>query len=244
MRLIARAQTFQNAHGLLFRGLFHRDRLESALQRCVLLNVLPVLLNRRRTDQLQFAARKRGLQNIACIHGALCGAGTDDCVNLIDEEQYISGLHHFLQYLFDTFLELTAVLGARNHTGEIQGYQTLLRQGLGNFTVYNELRQSLDHRGLTDPRLTDQAGIVLGSAAQNLHDTLHLHASSDDRIQLALARKLREIARILIERRCRCRRNTVLSALYLLRNILRTVLFSHCAHQIHIELLNVNAHRV
>ena len=222
VRFVARPQPFQNPNRFVFRGLVHCNRLESALQSCILLNMFPVFLNGRRADQLQLAARQRRLQNVAGIHGALCRTGADDGVNLIDKEQYVSGLHHFLQDLFDSLFELAAVLRSRNHPREIQGHKAFVRQGFRHFTAYNQLGKSLDNRCLADARLSDQAGVVLRSAAQNLHDTLHLNASSDHRIQFALARKFREVARILIQGRrrlCGAAHNT--AALCLLRHVLR-----------------------
>ena len=99
--------------------------------------MFPVFLNGRCADQLQLAARQRRFQNVAGIHGALSRAGADDGVNLIDKEQYISGLHHFLQNLFDSLFELAAVLGSRNHTREIQGHEAFVRQSFRHFTAYD-----------------------------------------------------------------------------------------------------------
>ena len=58
--LIVRADTLENLGGLRNRRLADIHRLEAALQRGVLFDVLPVLLERGRADHLNVAARKRG----------------------------------------------------------------------------------------------------------------------------------------------------------------------------------------
>src|SRR5690349_24020958 len=45
------------------RGLVDEHRLEAALQRGVLLDVLAILVQRRRADALDLAARERGLED-------------------------------------------------------------------------------------------------------------------------------------------------------------------------------------
>ena len=51
------AQTMQDGECLLGRRFTDMHRLEAALQRGILLDVLAVLVERRRADALQFAAR-------------------------------------------------------------------------------------------------------------------------------------------------------------------------------------------
>ena len=55
--LVAVAQALEDLHGLLDRRLVDRDLLEAALQRGVALEVLAVLVERRRADR---SAARRG----------------------------------------------------------------------------------------------------------------------------------------------------------------------------------------
>ncbi len=55
--LVAVAQAFQDAHGLLYVGLLHQHGLEAALEGGVLFQVLAVLVERGGTDDLDLAAR-------------------------------------------------------------------------------------------------------------------------------------------------------------------------------------------
>ena len=50
MRLVPLAQAAQDGDGVLHGRLIHQDRLEPALQRRVFLDVLAILVERRRTD--------------------------------------------------------------------------------------------------------------------------------------------------------------------------------------------------
>ena len=66
--------------------------LEAALERGVLLDVLAVLIERRGAHAVQLAARERGLQHVARIHGAFGLAGADHGVQLVDEQDDLAFL--------------------------------------------------------------------------------------------------------------------------------------------------------
>ena len=55
-----------------------QHRLEPPLERRVLLDVLAVLVERRRADRAQLAAREHRLQHVAGVHRALGRARADD----------------------------------------------------------------------------------------------------------------------------------------------------------------------
>ena len=60
--------------------------------------------------------------------------------------------------------------------------------------------EPFDDRGLADAGLADEHRIVLRAARQHLDDAANLFVASDDRIELAAARKLRQIAPVFLER--------------------------------------------
>ena len=62
------------------------------------------------------------------------------------------------------------------------------------------LREALDDRGLADAGLADEHRVVLGAARQHLDDAADLLVAADDRIELALARQLGEVAAVALER--------------------------------------------
>ena len=63
VRLVAVAQTLQDVDRVGQARLGDLDRLEAALERSILLEVLAVLVERRRTDRLQLAAGEERLQD-------------------------------------------------------------------------------------------------------------------------------------------------------------------------------------
>ena len=86
VRLVALLQAAQDGDRVRHRGLADEDRLEAPLERRVLLDVLAVLVERRRADRAQLAAREHRLEQVGRVDGALGRAGADDRVQLVDEE--------------------------------------------------------------------------------------------------------------------------------------------------------------
>ena len=204
--LILRDDTFQDRIALFFTRLIDRYRLETPLECRILFDMLPVLVEGRRTDDLELPTGQGRLQDIGRIEGTLGTTGTDDGMQLIDKEQNLSVLYGFSDDALDTLLELTAVLRACNHAGDIERHNTLLEDGVRNIAGDDTLGQSLYHCGLADTRLTDEAWIVLRTSGQDLHDTHDFTLPADDRIELSFRCHRGEIPRILIQCRCiRCR---------------------------------------
>src|SRR6185503_14297524 len=69
--LVAVAQALEDLHGLVGRRLVDADLLEAPLQRAVALEVLAVLVERRRADRLELAARQRRLEDRGRVDRAL-----------------------------------------------------------------------------------------------------------------------------------------------------------------------------
>jgi hypothetical protein len=65
VRLVAVAQALEDLDGVGDRGLLDGDRLEAALERGVLLEVLAVLVDRRGADGLQLTAGEHRLEDAA-----------------------------------------------------------------------------------------------------------------------------------------------------------------------------------
>ena len=140
VRLVLVAQALHDAHGLLLVGLVDGERLETALQRGVLLQVLAELLQSGGADDLDLTAGQRGLQNSSRIDGAFRRAGADDGVDLVDEQQHVAGVHDLLDDLLQTLLELAAVLRAGHERGDVQRDEALVAQDVGHLVGHDELR--------------------------------------------------------------------------------------------------------
>ena len=74
----------------LGRRLIHGDRLEATRQGSVLLDVLAVLVERRRADALDLATRQRRLEHVARVDRALGAARADKRVQLVDEQDDVA----------------------------------------------------------------------------------------------------------------------------------------------------------
>ena len=182
-------------------GCVDQHRLEAALERGVLLDVLAVLVERGGADAVQLAARQHGLQQVAGVHRALGRAGADHRVQLVDEQDDLPlrGLH-LLQHGLQPLLELAAKLGAGDERAHVEGDDPLVLQPLGHVAPDDAAGQALDDGRLADARLADQDRVVLRAPGEHLDDAANLLVAADDRIELALARELGEIAAVLRER--------------------------------------------
>ena len=85
MRLVAITQALEDLNGVRHRRFTHLDGLEPTLQRGVLLDVLAVLIERGRADGLQLPARQFRLEDGGRVDSTLCGARSDEGVQLVNE---------------------------------------------------------------------------------------------------------------------------------------------------------------
>jgi hypothetical protein len=194
--LVAPAQPTQDRDRRGDRGLGDADRFEAPLQRGVLLDVLAVLLQRRRADQLQLAPGEGRLEQGGCVHRATLGrTGAHHRVQLVDEHHDRPVCrHHLVDDAGEPLLEVAAVPGARDHPGEVQRDHAHILELVGHVAVGHALRDALDDRRLADARVTDQHRVVLRAAGEHLEDLLDLRVPPDHRVEPALLRRRRQVA--------------------------------------------------
>ena len=198
--LVALLQTAQDRDRVGNGGLIDEHRLETALERRVLLDVLAVLVERRRTDRTELAAREHRLEEIRGIDGALRRARADDRVQLIDEEDDLAGgVLDLGEDGLEPLLELAAVLRAGQERADVERPHALALQALGNVARDDALREPFCDRGLAHPGLADEDRVVLGATREDLHDAADLLVAADDRIELAGLGERGEIAPVLLE---------------------------------------------
>ena len=198
--LVALLQAAQDRDRVLDGGLLDVDRLEAPLERGVLLDVLLVLVQRRRADRAQLAAGEGGLQHVRGVHRPLGGAGADERVELVDEEDDRAlGLLDLLEDGLQPVLELAAVLGAGDHGAEVERDDALVLQALGHVAHVDPAREALDDGGLADAGLADQDGVVLRAAREDLDDAADLLVAADDRVDLAAAGEVGQVARVALQ---------------------------------------------
>ncbi len=207
MRLVRLLQPAQDRDRVRHRGLADEDRLEAPLERGVLLDVLAVLVERRRADAAQFPARQHGLEHVRRVDCAFGGACADDGVQLVDEEDEVAlGIANLGEDGLQPLLELAAVLRAREHCADVERPHALALQPLGHVAVDDALREPLDDCGLAGARLADQHRVVLRAAREHLDDATNLLVASDHRVELALLGRLGEVTAELRQRLIRALR--------------------------------------
>ena len=96
-----------------------------------------------------------------------------------------------LEHGLEPLLELAAVLRAGDHRAQVQADQPLVAQRLGHVAGDDALGEALDDRGLADAGLADEHRVVLGAAGQHLDHPADLGVPADDRVDLAVAGRLR-----------------------------------------------------
>ena len=197
--LVLIPQSLQDLQRSLRGGLSHGDGLEPALQSGVLLDVLAVLVEGGGAHHTDLAAGQSGLENVGGVHGTLGGAGAHDGVQLVDEKDDVAGLLHLVDGVLDALFKLTPVLGAGHHAGQIQRQDPLVQQLLRHVGGGDALGQTLCDGGLAYAGLTDEHGVILGAAGQDLDDPLDLLFTANDGVQLAAAGRLRQVTGILLQ---------------------------------------------
>ena len=189
----------QDGDGLLQRRLIDCDRLEAALERGVLFDVFAVFGKRRCADDLNFAARQRRLQNIGGVHGAFGIARADKVVNLIDDKNDVAAGLDLGDEAFHAALKLAAELRSGDERRQVEQIDLFVAQLERDIARDDALRQTLGDGRLADARLTDEAGIVLLTAVEDLHHTLRFDLAADDLVQLTGAGTAREAQTVSVE---------------------------------------------
>ena len=133
------------------------------------------------------------------VDRALGGTRTDQGVDLVDEQDDVAAGADLLEHLLQALLEVTAVAGAGDQRAEVERVELLVLERLGHLALDDGLGQALDDGGLADAGLADQHRVVLGAAGQHLHDPLDFLLPADDRVELALAGGLGQVAAELVE---------------------------------------------
>ncbi len=200
-QLVALVDAAQNGDRVLYGRLGNENRLEAALKRLVFFDILAVLVERRRADAVQLAAREHGLEQVARVHRALGLASADDGVQLVDKQDDPAlGLTNLFEHGLQPLFKLAAVLRARNQRAHVEGKDRPALQALGHVAFDNALRQRLDDGRLADARLTDQNGVVLRLAREDADDIADLLIAADDRIHLLASRLRDKIGSVFVER--------------------------------------------
>ena len=132
---VAVFEPVDDRHRVLDARLTHGHRLEAALQGGVLLDGA-VLLERGCADHVQVAAGQPRFEDVAGVHRVrfAVAPGTDEGVEFVDEDDHVSVVRNLVQSSGQALLEVTAVAGAGEHSGHVEGDDAFALQLLGHVT--------------------------------------------------------------------------------------------------------------
>ncbi len=137
---------------------------------------------------MQFAAGQRWLQDVAGVHAAFGIPSHDDFVDLVDEEDDVRILLELVDQLLHSLFKLAADPGALHQGHDVElNHVPVLKLGW-YVTVRNLEGQALDHGGLANTGLTNQHGVILRPAVQDLDHASNFFIAADDRIDFAVLR--------------------------------------------------------
>ena len=201
VHFVALLQAAQDRDGVFHRRLVDQHFLEAALERGVLLDVLAVFVERGGAHAMQLAARERGLEHVAGVHGAFGLAGAHHGVQLVDEQDDLAFLlGEIVEHALEALFELAAELGAGDQRAHVERQDALALEHLRHFAVDDALREAFDNGGLAHARLADEHGVVLGAAREHLDGAADFVVAADDRIELAAGGARGEIDGVFLQR--------------------------------------------
>ena len=201
MQLVLLLQPAQDADRVLYSRLVDIYGLETPLERRVLLDIFLVFIERRRADHMQLAARECRLQQVRGVHRTFARTSADQRVHFIDEQDDLAvGVLHLVDHGLQPLLELAAIFRTGDQRAHVERHQRAALQAVRHIAIGDAQGQALGNRRLAGARLADQHGVVLGPARQDLDRAADLLITPDHRVQLAVARRLRQVAGIFLER--------------------------------------------
>ena len=146
-------------------------------------------------------AGEGGLEQVGGIPGPGAAACTDQGMGLVDEQD--DGLGRgldLLDHLAEPVLELALHASPGLEEAHVQGSQADIFERGRHVPGGDAQREAFHHRGLADPGLAGEDGVVLATTHQNVDELADLLVASDDGVQLALAGALGQVHRELLER--------------------------------------------
>ncbi len=114
-------------------------------------------------------------------------------MELVDEHDDVRVLGQLLHDRLEALFELTAILGARHDERDVQREDPLVGEEVRDVAVDNLLREAFDDGRLANTRLADEDRVVLGPAAEDLLHALGFDVAADERVELVLHRRVRQV---------------------------------------------------
>jgi hypothetical protein len=115
-------------------------------------------------------------------------------MQLVDEHDDVRVLGELLHDRLEALFELPAILGAGDDQRDVERQDPLVGEEVRHVAVDDFLRETFHDRGLADAGLADEHRVVLRAAAEHLLHALELIVAADERIELVLHGRFRQVA--------------------------------------------------
>ena len=146
---------------ILYRRLIDQHLLETSLESSVLFDVFSVLIECCRAYAVEFSSGQFRLEQIACVHRSFCPSGSDDIVDLIDEQYDLAvRLFDLTEYGLESLFELASELGARDKRAHVEGVDRFVLESFRYIAVENSLSKAFYYSSLTYSRLAYEDRVV------------------------------------------------------------------------------------
>jgi len=202
VRLVPVAQAAQDGDRVVHAGLGHQDRLEAPGEGRVLSMFLRYSSSVVAPITCSSPRASAGLIMLPASMPTLCASTrADKSVQLIDEDdQLVTALPDLVNDPAHALLEVAAVAGPSDHSGELELYDTLALQHARDLAIGDTLRDAFGDRRLADPRLADQHRVILAPPGQHLDGLFDLAVATDHWVDPALAGQGGQVTAELIKR--------------------------------------------
>ena len=186
-------QALENLDGFVHSRRLYHYFLEPAVERAVLFHDFGEFIHGRGSDALDFSAGKGGLEHICGIEAASGATGSDDSVELVDEQDEVGVGSGRCDDGLDAFFEVAAVFGAGHHRSDVQRDDALFGQDGGNVAGGYAKGDAFDNGRFAHAGLADEHGIVFLAASEDFDDAANLRVAAHYRVQTAFCGGFREV---------------------------------------------------
>ena len=131
---------------------------------------------------------------------SLAPAPTRVCSSSMKRMIWPCGVFDFFQDGLEAVFEFAAIFRSGQHGAEIERDHALVLQHFGHVAGNDALGEAFDDGGLADAGLADEHRIIFRAAGENLDHAADFFVASDDRIELAAAGLLGQVAGVALER--------------------------------------------
>ena len=186
--LVARAQSFEYAHGVVDRRFGNVDLLEAAHQRLLAGNVAVVFVVGGGADEAYLAAFEIRLEHVGGIERSVTARTSrpNHVVYLVDVEYGVALGGESFHHLLDALLKVAAELCTCYHRSHVHHVNARLLEAVGHVATGNTSCQSVHQRCLAYTCLAYVQRIVLVLTTEHLYGALQFCLASDERIMLGV----------------------------------------------------------